>query len=187
MRTTAVAAYAIWIAFALCIGGDAGAQEPRGRQPEEERRADAILRIRLIQAQTGKIGQWPEIIADLKKTLLSVGRYESFRFTEGARLPILYGKPATAKLEKRAMQVVVDLKKETKSGYPLTLRWQTVAGKKTTDILRGRKVLLKEKQRIIQVYMPNEKSAPLFLVVDLAPPWDKDPIVKFLKKKKAKK
>ena len=80
------------------------------------------------------------------------------------------------------MQVVAILKKETKDGYPLTLRWQTVAGKKTTDILRGRKVLLKKKP-IIQVYMPNGRSAPLFLVVDLAPPWDKDPIVKFLKKK----
>lgn len=181
MRTTAVAAYAIWIAFAL-YGGDARAQEPPRRQPEEERRADAILRVRLIQAQTGKIGTWPKTVSDLKKTLLSVGRHQSFQFTEGLRLPILYGKPATAKLDKRSMQVVAILKKETKDGYPLTLRWQTVAGKKTTDILRGRKVLLKKKP-IIQVYMPNGRSAPLFLVVDLAPPWDKDPIVKFLKKK----
>ena len=164
------------------------AQQVGGSPPEEEHEADLVLRIRLVQAQPGKLTAWPDILKDLKSLLTVTGRYENFKAVEGHRVPTDFGKEVRLKLEDLPMRVELTSSKKTEKGYPVVLRWMlTPKGKKAVKILERATHLQEGKFIIPYVSGTSGPPAPLFLVLDIAPSWDKDPVAAEMRKRMERK
>ncbi len=86
-------------------------------------------------------------------------------------------KKAVLKLEEYAMQVEVLASQKSSKGYQVTLRWlSTPKGKKATKIVERTTKL--DDGRLISPYVYNAEEATqtLYLVLDVAPPWEEDPV-----------
>ena len=77
------------------------------------------------------------------------------------------------------MVVELNIQPESRGGNPVTVHW--IQGKK--KILERRGFTLNKNKPVISVYQADMESLPVVLVVDLAPAWEKDPLVKALRKK----
>lgn len=152
-----------------------GQPEPTG-PPEEEQKADLVIRVRLVQAENGAMEEWPATIQDVKKTITTVGRYERYRYIEGHRIPATFDEPREFKLQKGEMRVELRAEKKGPKGYPLKLTWIKVQNGKETKILECPNIL-SEQGKLFQMYLPSADSLPMGLVIDVAPPWEKDPII----------
>lgn len=159
--------------------------EPSG-PPEEEKQSDLVIRVRLVQAETGPMEEWPETIQDVKKTITSVGRYERYRYIEGHRIPTYFDEACEFKLQKGEMRVELRAEKKGPKGYPLKLTWIKVENGKETKILECPNIL-SQTGKLFQMYLPTADSLPMGLVIDIAPPWEKDPIVPKAKKNQEKR
>ncbi len=164
----------------ICLGLPLAIQAQPKQPPQQERDADIVLRMRVLEATTQETDEkWPEIIRDLKKTLTSTGRYDTYNFIEGSRIPLMFDKSTRVQIKKEGMVVELTIQPENKGGNPITVNW--IQGKK--KILERRGFTLNKNKPVISVYQADQDSLPVVLVVDLAPAWEKDPLVNPPKKK----
>ena len=173
----------------LIVSPPLHAQQEKDGPPREEKSADLVLRVRLVQAQPGKMTDWPEMLKDIKKSLTRIGREESFIAVEAHRIPADFEKKALLKIEEYAMQVEVVASPKNPKGYPVTLRWLlTPKGKDATKIVE-RATKLEDGNLIVPyVHGSGDNSQTLYLVLDIAPPWNEDPVAKeIVKKRNAKR